>query len=233
MDENKSVPERMNDLYKLLAVDRITTYRPAKEDPDDLKSEAVTGAYEFFAKRGESVVVKKQPGLPMPLLPPKLGLAPRDPPPWDLWFRYQLDAYIEALALDYLSLFFGGMDRTKEASRQRRRNHFEKWEAQKRSGRDVDLEEADRTSVTRSSSGVWKKRSERLNAEDTQDASQAMFDVLTEAGKHKRWGPQSIEFAKYFLQGKSEKEAASLAGITDRTARNHLAALRKIFKSRK
>ena len=48
----------MNDLHKVLKVEKIPSYRIAKEDPEDLKSIATTKAWAFFKRRGRSVVVK-------------------------------------------------------------------------------------------------------------------------------------------------------------------------------
>jgi DNA-binding CsgD family transcriptional regulator len=58
-----------------------------------------------------------------------------------------------------------------------------------------------------------------------------MFKVLQEAKK--RWGAKAVAAIKYFLEGKTEQEAAELAGITDRTFRNYQTRLRKILSSKK
>lgn len=231
MDEGQ--PVDLKDIHKVLDVEKITSYRPEKEDAEDLKSETVMGAVRFFNRRGESVGVKQRPGMPIPGIPSKWGLPTTDPDPWGLWYRYSLDCYVEKILKDYLSLFFGRVDRLKEAGRQHLRDHFEKWKADKRAGDEVSIDEADKAFSGRSRSGVWRNKSDTVVEEEKADISQRMFEVLREAKKHKRWGPQFIEFTKHYLEGKSEKEAAKLAKITDRTARNHLAKLRKIFTSSK
>jgi hypothetical protein len=233
MEEGKWQPKDVTEFHKLLKVKKIPSYRPEKEDAGDLKSEAVTKALEFFKTRGETVRVKERPGMPMPAMPQEWGLPARDPDLWGLWHRDIVSWFIDALCKDYLSLFFGRVDRTKEAARQALRNHWEKWEAQKRSGKEVSLEQADKTSPKRSSSGVWRKQGERVEEKDKPDISERMFEVLRVAKQNKRWGDKAVKAFKYYLEGKTEKEAAKLAGITEKTFRNYTVRLRKIFASKK
>ena len=232
-EEGKWQPKDVTDFHKLLKVEKITSYRPEKEDAEALKSEATAKAVEFFKRRGEPLVVKQRPGMPIPAIPSEWGLPARDPDPWGLWHRYQLDVYIENLVKDYLSLFFGGVDRVKEASHQALKNLWEKREAQKRTGEEVSLKEADETILKRSSSGIWRKKGERVEEEDKPDISERMFEVLRVARQNKRWGDKAVKAFKYYLEGKTEKEAAKLAKITDKTFRNYITRLQKIFASKK
>ena len=125
--------------------------------------------------------------------------------------------------------------RMEKIPRQTLRNSFKKWKAQKRAGKDVPLRAADHVFLRRSSSRTWRKGGERieLGAEDKVDVSAQILAVLKEAQKHKRWGPNAIKAIEYFLEGKTEKEAAKLAGITDKTFRNNIIRLKKIFSSKK
>ena len=171
--------------------------------------------------------------MPMPAMPREWGLPARDPDPWDLWHRYFVSWFSEALCKDYLSLFFGRVDRVKEASHQALRNLWEKWEAQKRNGEEVNLKEADETVLKRSGSGLWRKKGERVEEEDKPDISELMFEVLRVAKQNKRWGDKAVKAFIYYLEGKTEIEAAELTGITDKTFRNYIGRLKIIFASRK
>ena len=65
------------------------------------------------------------------------------------------------------------------------------------------------------------------------DISARMFEVLKEVQKQKRWGKKAIKAFRYYLDGKTEKEASRLAGIDPRAFRNYKAKLKKIFASKK
>lgn len=225
MDEHKWQGE-LNDLHKAIGVERITSYRPQKEDPEDLRSVATTKAVEFFKRRGETIQVKQRPGMPIPPLPQDLGLPPRDPDPWGLWHRYQLDIYIENLMKDYLSLFFGRVDRVKEAAHQGLRNLWEKWEAKKRSGEEVLYEDAEREIRSRQ----FKEWLEEEREEGTPDVSAKMFEVLRVA--RKRWGGKAVRALVLLQQGKTQEEAAKLTKIPYQSLRRYLSKLRKEFSKK-
>ena len=225
MEEGKWEPKDATDFHKLLKVEKISSYRPEKEDADDLKSVATTKAVKFFKRRGESVVVKQRPGMALPPLPTDLGLPARDPEPWGLWHRHQLDVYFENLVKDYLSLFFGWVDRVREAARQGLRDHLEKWEAQKRTGDEVILEETKKL-IGLKSFKDWLDKEQR-EVEAKPDISARMFQVLMEAKK--RWGSKAMRAFLFMSQGKSEQEAAELARIPYQSFRRYISKLKKEF----
>ncbi|MGI0015263.1 MAG: hypothetical protein ACREBU_17750 [Nitrososphaera sp.] len=228
MEEGKWQPKDVTDFHKLLKVEKISTYRPEKENAEDLKSDATAKAVEFFKRRGETIRVKQRPGMPIPAIPSEWGLPTTDPEPWGLWHRYQLDVYIENLLKDYLSLFFGWVDRVREAARQGLRDHWEKWEAQKRTGDEVILEET-KKEIGLKSFKDWLEN-EQLRGEATPDISARMFQVLKEAKK--RWGSRAVRALLFMSEGKSEKEAAELAKIPYQSFRRYVSKLKKEFSNK-
>ena len=213
-------PSGVERLQKLLKVDQLTTYRPQKEDSEDLRGLALQKAYEEYDKQAEALVstpTKETPSLPL-----------REAASWDAQYEARWDREVKPALRRLLPVLLGTSEGIPSKVRQHMRVYWKQWKAMKRTGEEVDLQEGQRI-IRRE--GKLKDSFEEFDKRA--DVSARMFQVLKEAKKHKRWGPQFINFAKYYLQGKSEEEAARLAKITDRTARNHIAKLRKIFALKK
>jgi hypothetical protein len=223
----------INALEKLLKFDSITSYRRSKYDAKDIQQDAWVKTLQVYRKQG-STALRQHAGRIRPISPPQIQLHQPEREFWDkivllAWFN-NLKRYIEKV----LPILNQSTERIPEQTRQALRSKFEKWKAKKRTGKDVPLRVADRVLLSRSDSRTWRKGAERIDgAEDKADLSAQMFAVLKEAQKHKRWGPKAIKALKYVSDGKTEKEAAQLAGITSKTLRNDIARLRKIFSSKK
>ena len=218
---DKVKPEDLRDLHKALKVDRITSGKPEKETDEDLKSIAMEGAARAFRQIGEART--DLPKEPYPLTPFAEAL-PVEPTIWQAWqkvntamerknFAMMQEVFLPALAGEKLS----------EQARQNLRNVYEKRDADKRTGIDVPLEQADKTELSALSDEFSDPAISKLMIES----------VLKQATKHKRWGAKAVKAFKYFLEGKSEKEAAQLAGITEKTYRNYTLHLKQIFASKK
>src|SRR5262249_54756633 len=123
------------------------------------------------------------------------------------------------------------MEGVPEKVRQYLRGFYQQWEAQKRTGEEIPVGHADRTDLRRSRSGTWRKTATRIDEPPNPDISPQMFAVLS--GAKKRLGDKAVNAFTYYLQGKSEKEAAQLAGITERTFRNYKTSLKQFFASKK
>ena len=63
------------------------------------------------------------------------------------------------------------------------------------------------------------------NINNSADVSSKMFAVLRLAKK--KWGSKAVRALTYYTQGKTEREAAALAGVTPRTLRNYVSKLKK------
>jgi len=221
-------------LQRLLKIDKITSYRPSKYDDKDIQQDAWVKTLQLYKGQGNAAL-RQHRGRIRPISPPQIRLHQPEREFWDkvvlrAWSN-NLKRYIEKV----LPILDHSTEKIPEQTRQALRTAFKKWEAEKRTGKDVPLRAADRVFWSRSSSRTWQKAGERiqLGAEDKADVSAEIFAILKEAQKHKRWGPNAIKAFKYFLDGKTEKEAAQLAGITERTLRSDITRLKKIFLRRK
>lgn len=225
--EGKRVkPEGLGELHKALRVERITTYRPKKYSDEDLKEIAVEGALKAFSEMGRALKMEMPQGA-YPLTPLARPL-PVKPEVSEQWER--VNAAMErkdfAMMQEYYLPALEGK-KISQRARQALRDWFEKWEAQKRKGEEVDLRTGEK--ILRR-----ERRVEEVEeADEKADVSARMFKVLREAQKHKRWGKKAIKAFTYYLQGKTEEEAAKLAEITARTFRNNIQRLRDIFAPKK
>ena len=210
-------------VLKALKFDKISSYRPEKESGEDLKQLALEKAWHYYSEMG-----KMRMG--------RMGRLLEQAEKTNRW-----DALLPRLQAEELRTLLRHVwptlpaqaEKLYEQVQQALRDHFEKWKAQKRTGKDVPLEEADKTILRRSGSGTWTKKGERVEDEERPDTSERMFEILKEAKKHKRWGDKAVKAFKDYLDGKTEAEAARLAGITDRTFRNYITKLQKLFAAKK
>jgi hypothetical protein len=211
-------PSEIKRLQELLGVEKLQTWRPKKEDSDDLRSLAIAKAVEKYAHQCTYLVDKplqKVPRFPV-----------RDGAQWDNLHRDRYQGEVKPALKRLLPVLYGTSESIKGDVHEALRNHWEQWEAQMRTGEEVDLQEGQK--ILRRE-GRIQASSEDLD--ERVDVSYRMFRVLQEAKK--RWGAKAVAAIKYFLEGKTEQEAAELAGITDRTFRNYQTRLRKILSSKK
>ena len=106
----------------------------------------------------------------------------------------------------------GDKESIPEQVRQDRRNEWEKMARQKAILDDPAAQEE-------------TKRQLHEKRDNKPDVSSRMLDVLRLA--RKRWGAKAVIALKYCSHGKTEDEAAKLAGLTARTVRNYKLKLAK------
>ena len=189
-------------------MEKITSYRPEKEGSDDLKHIALSKMIEHYWKEVKAFKT------PLEGAEKKIASS------------LLLEGQVEYIAQVLMALLKGHTIRRKVC--QSMRIHWKKWKAQNRRGEEVDLQEGERI----------LRREGRINdtfekPEEEADISARMWAVLKEAQKHKRWGDKAIKAFKYYCEGKTEKKASEMAGITERTFRNNISRLNKIFTSSK
>ena len=229
---SKVSPNTLTDLRRGLKVERITTYEPERESDEDLRALADSAAWKTFTELGKALKVHlPQFRYPNSPLAKALPVEKKVSEQWEILNRSMFTTDFSLMQESFLPALEG--KKISARVRQSLRDHWQSRDAQKRTGEEVPLAELDRTILRPSRSGIWRKKSERLEEEKKPDVSGPMFEVLKEAQRHKRWGPKAIEAFKYFLKGKTEQEAAKLAGITDKTFRNNIIRLRKSFSSEK
>jgi len=226
--------DNLDTLQRLLQVDKISSYRPSKYDSTDIQQDVWVKTFQVYRQQGKDAL-RQYSGHIRSISPPPIAMHHAEQEFWKkvvlpAWSN-NLKRYIEKV----LPILNRRTEEIPEHTRQALRNSFERWTAQKRSGEEVPLRVADRVVLRRSSSRVWRKEGERvdLGTSEKADVSAQMFAVLKEAKRHNRWGPRAITAFKYYIEGKTEEEAAKLAGITDKTFRNNIIRLKKIFSSKK
>ena len=210
-------PSSIKRLQELLGVDKLQTWRPQKEDSDDLRALAITKAVEKYRRQCDDLAGK--PTQRIPRLPVRAGAE------WDNLHRDRFEKKVKPALKNLLPVLYGTSETIKGDIHQVLRNYWEQWAAQMRTGEEVDLQEGQK--ILRREGRIFEELDERV------DVSFRMFKVLQEAKKRKRWGPKAIKALKYLLEDKTEKEAAQLAGITDKTLRNDIIRLKKIFSNKK
>jgi hypothetical protein len=201
------------------------TYKPAKYDSEDLKSIA----FEKYSRHYKHIVDATRVTLPdrPPPFPSDLGLPTQD------FFPEMFAKTVEEALQKLVPIVTGGMEMARAKAKQGLKDLWEQWEAQKRTGEEVPLQEADQTDLKRSGAGKWRNSGQRIEQENKPDISEEMLEVLRVVKQNKRWGPKALKALKYYLEGKTEKEAADLVGITDKTFRNYITYIKKSFASKK
>jgi hypothetical protein len=220
------------DVKRAIKVERLTSKRPQKYDDEELQVIAIEKALQLLAdqrnKAGQVATAARQTGK----LPFQQFFQPHNVTEafWMSEFKQGWwPKFTEGTLTNHLSVL--NMEAAPEKVRQHLRDFWKKWEAQKRTGEEVPLDDVDQTVLRRSRSGTWRKRSEILQQEPAPDISARMFEVMKQAKK--RWGDKAVKAVKFCLDGKTEEEASRLAGINPRTFRNYKTKLQKIFSSKK
>lgn len=231
LEEKLWEPANFKRLLAAARVERIKSRRPSKEDPQDLQQEALMGVAKWLANERKTVTTVRQTvGRGIPALPPEVGFPVNDKPPWDAFLPYRFWKSLGYVLVKYLPLLEGKPD---QAVSQAKKNHWEKWEAQKRTGEDVPLEEAEKTTLRRSGSRVWRKKGERIEPEaDRQNISHLdvtrAYQIL-----EKRYGKKG----RIFLDGLKETgrvtEASKRAGISRQMGHRYLLVIRWALSQRK
>jgi hypothetical protein len=200
-------------LTKALKVDKIKAYRPHEQEKHDIQYDSITRAYEL----ARSLELRGfEPG-PIPPFP--LEMTPYESSFWEAGLGNVWRKGHDTLRRGLIPVLQGEAERIPAKVREYRR---EQWRKIKERGKLFESHQ----DVIRS----------ELHPEEqlkTPDVSAKMFEVLREAKKNKRWGDKAVKAFKHYLEGKTEEEAAKLAGITDKTFRNYITYLKKTFASKK
>jgi hypothetical protein len=216
----------LENLSKLLKVERIESVRRLKYGAEDLQSLA----YENFWRYRQQLSASKRITLLLdkpPPFPPDLGLSTAD------LFPEHYSSVLRS-ALEPLSPIIGGdLKEARGIVRQKLRDFFKQWKAQMRTGEEVEIHESDKQLRLKSFRDWIERGVPSIDRLGSPDISAKMFEVLKEAKRNKRWGDKAVKAFKYYLEGKTEKEASKLAGIDSRTFRNYILRLQKIFARKK
>ena len=183
--EGKRVkPMGLGELHKALGVERITTYRPKKYSDDDLKQIAVEGALGAFKKMGEALKVEKpQDTYPLsPLarfLPVKTEVSER----WEIVNAAMERKDYTMMQEYYLPALEG--KKISQRARQALKDWFEKWEARKRKGDEISLEQAKgipSEETSRPVSSLVAKRVYKKTIDRHGEKARIYLDALPESG---------------------------------------------------
>lgn len=241
-------PRDISKLLKPLRLEKISSYRPVKESGEDLQGIALMAALEYHRNLPCRVRVKlpKTTFVPLPQIP---GLPVEDPPWWNQFYSDYLAELMDRFARGVVPTLKDEEEKVRERVHQTLRDHWEGWEAQKRTGEEVSFEEfkqqAEEPPNIKRSEGVWKADEERreklveMGLFQTEEremenvTSNRLFKVLQEAKKYKRWGNKAVKAFNYYCDGYTEEEASQRAGIDQRSFRNYISRLNKIFTSKK
>ena len=229
LDARRWEQSRIKSLLKHLHIEDIGVYdkKKRRQDTEDLQGIGLAAAVEQYSKLKFNAIGKAK-GFRNPSLPEGLNIPGPDKPPWDIRNPWLFTKTLEDAIRGLLPALQGEVETLRHYAYQGLRDDWEKSEAQKRTGEEVDLQEGERI----------LRREGRINdsfekPEVEADISARMWGVLKEAQKHKRWGNKAIKAFKYYLEGKTEKEASELVGIDARTFRNYIYRLNKIFTFKK
>jgi hypothetical protein len=131
-------PKALEELREALHVERMRSYRPRKEDDEDLRSEATTQAFkkleEMKATAVEGLKLPEQLHLPPIPTPTVAGQSQNR---WD-WPTLRAAELKETLRL-FLPLLRGEAEQLPAKVHEFLKEHFRKWNAAKRAGEEVSL----------------------------------------------------------------------------------------------
>jgi len=198
-------PKGRDALLRSLRVERIKSFRQAKESDQDLRSEAVEAAWQKFSVMYESAA--ENVGLPRQVTISSGGEGPR----FD-WKQLRKSEVNASLAL-FLPLLRGDAERLPEKVHQRLRDHFEKWNAAKRAGMEFSLFDEE-------GSPASEPEIEELIAPREMAAS--LLKVAED-----RWGERGGAFVQALSEGAKVAEAAKVAGVSRTTANKYTRELRR------
>jgi hypothetical protein len=206
------------DIERILKVDKIKSRHLREQEDVDIKQDALTIAVEKWREPDARVSVRKS--TPLPAFPAigLIGMLPNEEKFWEgamarAWKNGKL-----AVLQNHVPKFRGDKENAPEKAREGRRN---KWRTIKR--------QSEILSDPAAQEEARRQIHERTDSKP--DVSNNMLKVLRLAKK--RWGPKAVIALKYCSQGKTEEEAAKLAGVTSRSVRNYKLKLEKEFSRKK
>jgi hypothetical protein len=181
----------------------IKSYYPEKFSNEDLRQEAILGAWNYWQK------VKATTADEVQFLRSPIRLPTKRSELWEALRPVCLQAEAKLLGLALLPILRGEWDRLPDKAYQALRNIWGKQKTAKRDGIE------------------WGKRHSHPKADV--EAIILKKQVIRAAGKH--LGPMAAKALEHRFNVDTDKEAAKLAGITDRTYRNYVKKLREILKN--
>ncbi|MEW5917019.1 MAG: hypothetical protein AB1762_11460 [Gemmatimonadota bacterium] len=216
MLEDPESQEALTTLMKALRVDRLTSYRPAKEDDDDLRHDALAAALSFVRERGTRTVAGRN--LPAQIEFPVLkgiSLPTLDPERWNRPVA-RAQGLRAAFAL-LLPVLRGEIEPVAERVRQASREHFRTWRAKKRSAAESSLDDPKLAPI------ASPPRSEEIASSERMDSTRAALNAYREVVA--RWGDKAGAFLHGIAAGLSIAAAARAAGISRQTGHKYIRKL--------
>lgn len=216
--EDPESQEALTTLRKTLRVDRLTSYRPGKEDNDDLRHDALAAALSFVRDCGiRTVAGRKLPArIEFPVLK-GISLPTLDPDRWDRPVA-RAQGLREAFAL-LLPVLRGEVEPVAEKVRQASREHFRMWRAMKRSAPEASLDDP------KVASTVSLPPIEEIASPERLDSTRVALDAYCEVVA--RWGEKAGAFLTGVAAGLPISKAARKAGITRQTGHKYMRKLRQ------
>ncbi len=203
----------LNQLLRVLRIERLQSYRPEDESDEDLRAHGLMKAYEYYDHMGEEAIFPLPHGLGA-ALPPNLGLPEQDPPPWDYLLPRVTSLQIQQALRVFLPILEGDVERLPGKVWQALRDLFEKRKAQKR-----DAQRADEPFETLEEAGHIPRH------HGVQDAMSDLVQVFKLA--ERRWGPKATAFLNALREDCTQDEAAKRAKISRQTGHKYLRELAK------
>lgn len=234
-------------------INDLETYRPTKEDSSDLQSVAKLGAWEFWQGVKAEIYEEMEPiTIPTSLPKDRNQL-------WKVLGPSLLQLEAEPWAEVFLPILRGSLDRWPDKVQQALRNHNNKWEAQKRQHNGEwsyteGGEDKDSTTYEPPLKRVKNVGDLPAGGEDfeprkppppkTQEAQKIVADWVARERMEEqirqvirlaeeRFGYKAAKAFECRKRVDTDKEAAKLAGISERMFRNYRAEIKKIFANKK
>ena len=230
--EHEAFLEVVDDLRlgpKKKKIGRIRSRWPQKFSNEDLQQEAKLGAWEYWHKVKAPIADEIQlPQSPVPL-PAERNALWRTLNP--IFAKVEAKAWAEPL----LPIVRGEWDRLPDKAYQALKNLWEKQKAQKRDGIEwLYREEAfDENPYTGNKTASKEPTAEAQKIIDEWHQKTLVEDrvdeVIRTAKKH--IGIKAAEAFEHRVKVDTEKEAAKLAGISERTYRNYVREVKEILES--
>ena len=212
--------DKKREVEKLLQVDSVRSRRPWEQEDSDIKAEALTKALELWKTPGTELPGEDSSTLPAFPLEPYASMFPAEREFWEGPMARMWRIGKASIMSDVVPIFAG----ERESIPAKVRDHVrEEWRKLRRRR---DIYESHQEQIK---TEIHPEMAEKLNLRP--DISARMLEVLRSAKK--RWGAKAVKALQYSFEGKTEEEAAKLAGITARTLRNYKLKLNKDFSRKK
>jgi hypothetical protein len=211
-------------------IGNIKSYRSQKYSDEELQQEAKRGAWEYWHK--VKAATAKEIELPQsPVLLP----SERDAL-WSTLNPILLKMEAKAWAEPLLPIVRGDWEKLPDKAHQALKDLWEKQKAQKRYGIEWSYQEESTKEDPYSCEEIARpsKETEKIVAEwqraAQNDQSRGRVDEIIQIAR-KHLGAKAANAFEHRINVDTDKEAAKLAGITERTYRNYVKKLREIFKN--